>query len=104
MCNLFVPLTTTAKFSARREMDSDELSEPGGVVVPCGLGIAVRLQDGVGGHDLVLKRDLLLDLIASSSSNGHHGQVGDDLLGVLSLSGTGLASNQEGIVLLSCKK
>ena len=95
---------TTAKLSGCGEVDTDELSEPGGVVVPRSLGVTVGLQDWVGGHNLVLKGDLLLDLIASSSSNGHHGQVGDDLLGVLSLSGTGLASNQEGIVLLSCKK
>merc|ERR1719397_701362 len=89
---------TTAKLSARREMDTDELSEPGGVVVPRSLGIAVRLQNGVGGHDLVLKGDLLLRLLTAAC--GHHGQVRDHLLGVLRLSGTRLASDQHGVVLL----
>ena len=37
----------------------DEFSESGGVVVPRSLGVAVRLQDWVGGNDLVLKGDLL---------------------------------------------
>ena len=67
----------TGELSTGGEVDSDELSEPGGVVVPRGLGVAVGLQDGVGGHDLVLKRDLLLHLLAGAS--GHHGQVGDHL-------------------------
>ena len=68
---------TTGKLSGPGEVDTDELSEPGGVVVPRGLGVAVGLQDGVGGNDLVLKRDLLLHLLAGAS--GHHGQVGDHL-------------------------
>ena len=80
-------------------MDTDELSEPGGVVVPGRLGVAVGLQDWVGGHNLVLKGDLLLSLLGTSSS-GHHGQVGDHLLGVLGLSGTRLTSDQHGVVLL----
>merc|ERR1711963_933269 len=50
---------TTAKLSAGGEVDTDELTEPGGVVVPRGLGVTVGLQDGVGGHNLVLKGDLL---------------------------------------------
>ena len=37
----------------------DEFSESGGIVVPRSLGVAVRLQDWVGGNDLVLKGDLL---------------------------------------------
>ena len=88
----------TAKLSARREMNSDKLAEPGRVVVPCGLGIAIGLQDGVGGHDLVLEGDLLLGLLTPAC--GHHGQVGDHLLGVLRLSGTRLASDQHSVVLL----
>ena len=56
---------TTAKLSRGGEVDSDELSEPGGVVVPRGLGVAVGLQDGVGGHDLVLKGNLLGVLLGS---------------------------------------
>ena len=89
----------TAKLSACREMDSDELSESGGVVVPGRLGVAVGLQDGVGGHNLVLKGDLLLGLL-STPAGGHHGQVGDHLLGVLRLSGSRLTGDQHGVVLL----
>ena len=55
----------TRELSTGGEVDSDELSEPGGVVVPRGLGVAVGLQDGVGGHDLVLKGNLLRVLLGS---------------------------------------
>ena len=75
--------------------------QPGGIVVPRSLGISVGLQDGVGCHDLVLKGDLLGLLLGSATSScGHHGQVGDHLLGVLRLSGSRLASDQHGVVLL----
>merc|ERR1719450_1818229 len=80
-------------------MDTDELSETGGVVIPGGLGVTVGLKDGVGGHNLVLKGNLLLGLLTTSTS-GNHGQVGDDLLGVLSLAGARLSGNQHGVVLL----
>ena len=79
-------------------MDTDELSETGRVVVPGGLGVTVGLQDRVGSHDLVLKGDLLLGLLATGAS-GDHGQVGDDLLGVLSLSSTRLSGNQDRLIL-----
>merc|ERR1719234_1569558 len=91
---------TTAKLARGGEVDSDELSEPGGVVVPRSLGVSVGLQDGVGGNNLVLKGDLLLGLLSSTSSGGHHGRVGDHLLGVLGLSGTRLTGDQHGVVLL----
>merc|ERR1719398_259169 len=91
---------TTAKLARGGEVDTDELSEPGGVVVPCSLGVTVGLQDGVGGNDLVLKGDLLGFLLCTASSSGHHGQVGDHLLGVLGLSGTRLTGDQHGIVFL----
>merc|ERR550532_50574 len=89
----------TSQLSGGGEMDTDELSETGRVVVPGGLGVTVGLQDGVGGHNLVLKRNLLLRLLATSAS-GDHGKIGDDLLGVLGLSSTGLSSDQHGVVLL----
>ena len=76
----------------------DEFSESGGVVVPRSLCVAVRLQDWVGGNDLVLQRDLLLALLAAPG--GDHGQVGDHLLCVLRLAGAGLASDEHGIVLI----
>merc|ERR1712004_964100 len=92
---------TTAELSAGGEVDSDELTEPGGVVVPRGLGVTVGLQDGVGGHNLVLKGDLLGVLLGgTASTGGNHGQVGDHLLGVLGLAGTRLTGDQHGVVLL----
>merc|ERR1712012_213266 len=92
---------TTAKLSAGGEVDTDELTEPGGVVVPRGLGVAVGLQDGVGGHNLVLKGDLLGVLLGgTASSGGNHRQVGDHLLGVLGLASTRLTGDQHGVVLL----
>ena len=79
------------------EPDTDELSEAGGVVVPHSLGVAVRLQDGVGLHDLVLKRGLLLlallDLLAGAGAD--EGEVGDDLLGVLGFPGARFSRNQD---------
>ena len=83
------------------EPHTDELSESGGVVVPHSLGIAIGLQDRVGLDDLVLKGSLLLfallDLLASAGA--HKGEVGDDLLGVLSFSGSRLSGNQDGLIL-----
>ena len=82
------------------EPNTDKLSEAGGVVVPNGLGVAVRLQDWVGLHHLVLQGGLLLlpllQLLASVGAD--EGEVGNDLLGVLGLSSTGLSSNQDGLV------
>merc|ERR1719486_364301 len=91
---------TTAELAAGGEVDTDEFTETGGVVIPRGLGVSVGLQDGVGSHNLVLKGDLLGFLLGTSSSSGHHGQVGDHLLGVLGLSGTRLTGDQHGVVLL----
>ena len=45
----------SSQFAHVVEVDSDELTEPGGVVVPDGLGIAVGLQDRVGVHNPVLQ-------------------------------------------------
>ena len=50
----------SGKLSRGVEVDPDELSKTGGVVVPHSLGIAVSLQDGIGLHNLVLKGSLLL--------------------------------------------
>ena len=69
----------TGELSTGGEVDSDEFSEPGGVVVSRRLRVAVRLENGVGGNDLVLKGDLLGLLLRASSTSGHHGQVGDHL-------------------------
>merc|ERR1719193_454673 len=77
------------------EVDTNELSEPGRVVVPHGLGIAPSLKHGVSLDDLVLKGGLTL-LPLSGGADG--GEVGDDLLGVLSLSGTRLSGDKDGLV------
>merc|ERR1719420_1442037 len=58
----------------------DELTETRRVVVSGGLGITIGLKNGVGGHNLILKRDLFLRLLAAGAS-GNHGKIGDDLLG-----------------------
>merc|ERR1719398_513897 len=90
---------TATQLARVGEVDTNELSEPGGVVVPRRLGVAIGLQNGVGGHNLVLKGDLLLNLL-STAAGGHHGQVGDHLLGVLRLSSSRLAGDQHSVVLL----
>merc|ERR550519_2229927 len=89
---------TTGQLARGCEVDTDELSESGGVVVPGGLSITVGFQDGVGGHNLVFKRYLLLILLSFSTS-GHHGQVGDHLLGVLRFASTRLSGDQHSVVL-----
>merc|ERR1719412_967422 len=86
----------TSQFTGGAEMDTDELTETGGVVVPRGLGITIGLQNGVSSHNLVLKRNLLFGFLGAGGNNG---QVGDDLLGVLGLSGTGLTGDQHGLIL-----
>merc|ERR1712015_531015 len=80
------------------EVNTDELSESGGVVVPDGLGVPPGLKDGVGLDDLVLKGGLSLLPLAGGADGG---EVGDDLLGVLGLSGTRLSSNEDGLVVTS---
>merc|ERR1711970_553795 len=77
------------------EVDTDELSKPGRVVVPHGFGITPSLEDGVGLDDLVLKGGLAL-LPLSGGADG--GEVRDDLLGVLSLSGSRLSGDKDGLV------
>merc|ERR1712024_115189 len=59
----------TSQLTGGGEMDTDKLSETGRVVVPGGLGVTVGLQDGVGGHNLVLKGDLLLGLLARAGGD-----------------------------------
>merc|ERR1719273_1673704 len=86
---------SSRQLSSRVEVDSNELSESGGVVVPHGLGVAPGLKDGVGTDNLVLKRGLSLLPLAGGADGG---EVRDDLLGVLGLSGTRLTSNEDRLV------
>ena len=66
------------------EVDPDELAEARAVVVPHGLGVAERLQNGVRLDDLVLERGLALQCLAGG---GHASEVPDDLLRILRLTG-----------------
>ena len=75
-------------------MDTDELTETGGVVVPHSLGIPPRLQDGVGLDDLVLKGGLALLPLARGADGG---KVGDHLLRVFGLSGSRLSGDENGL-------
>ena len=96
----WVPKKEDEGVSLLVEPNTDEFSEAGGVVVPNGLGVAVRLQDWVGLHHLVLQGGLLLlpllQLLASVGAD--EGEVGDDLLGFLGLASTGLTSDQDRLV------
>merc|ERR1712012_696277 len=86
---------SSRQLSRSVEVDTDELTKSGGVVISHSLGVTPGLQDRVGGHNLVLKRSLSLLPLARGADGG---EVGDDLLGVLSLSSTRLSSNQDGLV------
>ena len=77
-------------------MDTNEFTKPGGVVIPGGLGITIGFKNGVGGHNLVLKRDLFLTLLARGSN---HSKVRNDLLGVFSFTSSRLSSDQHGLIL-----
>ena len=50
---------TTSKLASSGEMDTDEFTKSGRVVIPGSLGITIGLQNGVGGNNLVLKGHLL---------------------------------------------
>merc|ERR1719450_1972409 len=84
------------------EVDTDEFTKSGGVVISDCLGVAVRLQNGVGVDNTILQVGFLLSLGFTSFLLNlgctEDGKVGDDLLGVLSLSGPRLSSNQHRLV------
>ena len=85
---------SSGQLSGGVEVDTDELSESGGVVVPHGLGVTPGLKDGVGLDDLVLKGGLSLLPLARGADGG---EVGDDLLCVFSLSSSRLSSDENGL-------
>ena len=74
----------------------------GGIVIPNGLGISIRLQNRVGIDNTVLQVGFLLSLGLSSLllnlGGSEDGEVRDDFLGVLSLTGARLSSDQHGLV------
>merc|ERR1719515_67378 len=77
------------------KVDTNEFTKTGRVVISDSLGITPGLQDRVGGNNLLLKGGLSLLPLARGADGG---KVGDDLLGVLSLSSTRFTSNQDGLV------
>ena len=85
------------------EVDPDELSKPGRVVIPDGFGIAIGFENWVGVDNPVLQIGFLLlwrvaILLLLSLASSKDGKVSDDLLGVLGLSGTRLTGDLEGQV------
>ena len=85
----------SGKLTSGVEVDPDELSKPGGVVVPHCLSIAPSLKDGVGLDNLVLKGGLALLPLARGADGG---KVGDDLLGVLCLSSARFSGDEDRLV------
>merc|ERR1719500_1334078 len=85
----------SGKLSGGVEVDPDKLTKTGGIIVPHSLGISPSLKDGVGLDDLVLKGGLALLPLAGGADGG---EVRDDLLGVLSLSGSRLSGDKDGLV------
>merc|ERR1719323_2947555 len=86
---------SSRQFTRGVEVDTDELTETGRVVISDSLGITPGLKDRVGGNNLLLKGGLSLLPLARRADGG---EVGNDLLGVLSLSGSRLSSNKDGLV------
>ena len=72
-------------------MDSDELSKSRGIVVPDSLSIAPSLQHRVSLNNFVLEGGLTLLPLARGADGG---KVRDDLLCVLSLASTRLATEK----------
>merc|ERR1712142_1439965 len=92
---------STSNFSLGSEVDTDEFTESGRVVVTGGLSVSVSLKYRVSLHDLVLKVTLSLALICAFLwwSGGDVGEVHDDFPSVLSFSGSRFSGNQHRLVL-----
>ena len=52
----------TCQFSRLVEMDTDKLSEPGGVIIPHGLGVTPSFKHRVGLNDIYNENSLSLVL------------------------------------------
>ena len=90
----------TSQLSHVVEVDPDELSKPGRVVVPDGFGIAIGFENWVGVDNPVLQIGFFLlwrvaILLLLSLGSSKDGKVSDDLLRVLGLSGPRLSSDLE---------
>ena len=82
------------------EVDPDELSKPGRVVIPDGFGIAIGFENWVGVDNPVLQIGFLLFwrlavLLLLPLRSSKDGKVSDNLLGVFGFSGTRLSSDLE---------
>jgi len=84
------------------EVNTNEFTEARRVVVTRGLGVTIRFQDGICRDDLIFQtwfvRVLHFALLLANAGSDK-GKVLNDLLRVLGLTGTRLASNQHGLVL-----
>lgn len=70
-------------------MDTNEFTESGTIVVTVCLGVTVGFQERVSLDNLVLQATLLLNLFTLFAGvGGDKSEVGNDLLRVLSLTGT----------------
>jgi len=73
-------------------LNFDELSESRRVVVSDGLGVSEGFENRVG------LKDLVLEFSNTTGSSSDVSEVLNDLLGVLSLSGSGFSRNQDRLV------
>merc|ERR1719308_742177 len=85
------------------EVDTDELTETGGVVVTNGFGVTVGLKRRISLDNLLLKRTGVRALgslgLGGLRIGAVQGVVLEHLLGVLGLSGSGLTSNEGRLML-----
>merc|ERR1719347_356532 len=90
-------------FGSGAEMDTDEFTESGGVVVTDGLGVTVGLKRRIGLDNLLLERTGVLALgslgLGGLGIGAVQGVILEHLLSVLGLSGTRLAGNQRRLML-----
>merc|ERR1712142_465000 len=90
-------------FGSGAEVDTDEFTESGGVVVTDGLGVTVGLKRRIGLDNLLLERTGVRALgslgLGGLGVSAVQSVILEHLLGVLGLSGTGLAGNQRRLML-----
>merc|ERR1719495_454041 len=86
---------STRQFTRSVEVNSDELTKSGGVVISHSFSITPGLQYGIGLHNFVLKGSFTFLLFAGRADGG---KVGNNFFGVLSFSSTRFTSNENGLV------
>ena len=84
---------TRRKFTSGLEVNTDEFTETGGVIVTDGLGVTVGLHTGVGSDNLILKGTTTAELggvtTSSTTGSGDNGEVLDNTLSVDSFTSSG---------------